>query len=105
MVAARKTRLYPSALMVPIVRILIRAYQWTISPVLSFLGGPASGCRFEPTCSRYFLEAVETHGVLRGSWLGLRRLGRCHPWGGKGYDAVPAACPNHGAHTSALVRE
>jgi putative membrane protein insertion efficiency factor len=76
--------------MVPIVRFLIRIYQWTISPVLSFLGGPGSGCRFQPTCSGYFLEAVETHGVLRGSWLGLRRLGRCQPWGGQGYDPVPA---------------
>ena len=75
--------------MVLIVRVLIRFYQWTISPVLSWLGGPGSGCRFEPTCSHYFLEAVERHGVLRGGWLGLKRLGRCQPWGGKGYDPVP----------------
>jgi putative membrane protein insertion efficiency factor len=52
--------------MLLIVRFLIRFYQWTISPVLSFLAGPENGCRFQPTCSRYFLEAVETHGVLRG---------------------------------------
>ena len=76
--------------MVAIVRILIRAYQWTISPVLSFLAGPGGGCRFEPPGSRYFLVAVETHGLLRGGWLGLRRLGRCQPWGGHGYDPVPA---------------
>ncbi|HMJ04720.1 MAG TPA: membrane protein insertion efficiency factor YidD [Chthoniobacterales bacterium] len=82
--------------MLLIVRFLIRAYQVTISPALSWLGGPGSGCRFEPTCSRYFLEAVETHGVLRGSWLGLRRLGRCHPWGGKGHDPVPPVCGLHG---------
>ncbi|MDQ2659005.1 MAG: membrane protein insertion efficiency factor YidD [Verrucomicrobiota bacterium] len=72
-----------------IVRFFIRAYQITLSPVLSWLGGPGSGCRFQPTCSHYFLKAVEVHGVLRGSWLGLRRLGRCQPWGGEGFDPVP----------------
>ena len=77
--------------MVRIVRFFIRAYQLTLSPVLSFLAGPGNGCRFEPTCSRYFLEAVETHGVLRGGWMGLRRLGRCQPWGGQGHDPVPPA--------------
>ena len=70
-------------------RILIRGYQWLISPMLSWLGGPGSGCRFEPSCSRYFLEAVETHGGFRGAWLGIKRLARCHPWGGLGYDPVP----------------
>ncbi len=106
MVAARKARLYPSALMLLIVRFLVRTYQLTISPVLSFLGGPGSGCRFEPTCSRYFLEAVETHGLWRGGWLGLRRLGRCHPWGGKGLDPVPPVCTDRAARTpSTLVCE
>lgn len=76
--------------MLLIVRFLVRLYQLTISPVLSFLGGPASGCRYRPTCSRYFLEAVERHGIWRGGWLGFRRLGRCHPWGGHGNDPVPA---------------
>jgi len=70
-------------------RFLIRAYQLVVSPVLSFLGGPGSGCRFEPTCSAYFLEALARHGFLRGTWMGLRRLGRCHPWGGQGHDPVP----------------
>ena len=72
-----------------VVRVLIRAYKLTLSPLLAILGGPASGCRFEPTCSIYFLQAVETHGLVRGSWLGLKRLGRCHPWGGSGFDPVP----------------
>jgi len=72
-----------------LIRILIRLYQWTFSPVLAALGGPGSGCRFEPSCSEYFLRAVETHGPLRGSWLGLKRIGRCHPWGGSGHDPVP----------------
>ncbi|PZR74019.1 MAG: membrane protein insertion efficiency factor YidD [Chthoniobacterales bacterium] len=70
-------------------RLFIRGYQLLLSPVLTFLGGPGSGCRFEPTCSVYFLEALEKHGVVRGTWLGLCRLGRCHPWGGRGHDPVP----------------
>ena len=103
MVAPRKARFYPTPLMVRAVRIFIRAYQLTISPVLSFLAGPGNGCRFEPTCSRYFLEAVETHGVLRGGWLGLRRLGRCHPWGGQGHDPVPRALTPDAAHKAHCV--
>ncbi len=46
-------------------------------------------CRFTPTCSQYAVEALRRHGPLRGSWLTLRRLSRCHPWGGSGYDPVP----------------
>lgn len=73
-----------------LVRIFIRFYQIMVSPVVSFLGGPGSGCRFSPSCSEYFLHAVETHGFLRGSWLGSKRLLRCHPWGGSGFDPVPS---------------
>jgi len=73
-----------------LIRLVIRGYQVCISPTLSWLTGqPNAGCRYEPTCSRYFLEAVETHGILRGSWMGIKRIGRCHPWGGQGYDPVP----------------
>ncbi len=72
-----------------LIRIFIRGYQVFISPVIHAIGGPGSGCRYTPTCSRYFLQAVETHGVLRGCWLGLCRIGRCHPWGGQGHDPVP----------------
>lgn len=70
---------------------LIRLYQWTVSPLL----GPR--CRFHPTCSRYALEAITTFGVLRGGWLAVRRIGRCHPWHPGGFDPVPAspACPDH----------
>ena len=75
--------------MAGLLRIFIRIYQMTISPMLSWLSGPGAGCRFEPTCSEYFLQAVEKFGVLRGSWLGLKRIGRCHPWGGCGLDPVP----------------
>jgi putative membrane protein insertion efficiency factor len=74
-----------------LIRICIRIYQITLSPLLVAIGGPGSGCRFQPTCSEYLLQAVETHGALRGSWLGLKRIGRCHPWGGSGHDPVPVA--------------
>jgi len=62
----------------------LRAYKLCLSPLIP----PA--CRFEPTCSEYAREAIETHGVARGAWLGARRLARCHPWGGHGFDPVPA---------------
>ena len=75
--------------MKPLIRLGIRAYQILVRPILHALGGPHAGCRFTPTCSNYFLEAVETHGSLKGSYLGIRRILRCHPWGGCGYDPVP----------------
>lgn len=63
--------------------LMVRGYQVGISPFLP----PA--CRYQPTCSAYAIEAVEKHGAARGSWLTIRRLLRCHPWGGSGYDPVP----------------
>jgi putative membrane protein insertion efficiency factor len=63
----------------------VRGYQLLLSPILP----PA--CRYEPSCSAYAIEALETHGAARGSWLTVRRLCRCHPWGGQGYDPVPPA--------------
>jgi len=63
--------------------ILIRGYQVGISPML-----PAS-CRYTPTCSAYAAEAIRRYGAARGSWLAAKRLMRCHPWGGHGYDPVP----------------
>ncbi len=62
---------------------LIKIYQWIISPVL----GPK--CRFTPTCSQYAAEALKRHGVFKGLWLAIKRVSRCHPWGGSGYDPVP----------------
>jgi uncharacterized protein len=67
----------------------IRAYRWTISPAQAFLFGPACGCRFMPTCSQYALEAIYSRGVLTGSALTVKRICRCHPWGGCGHDPVP----------------
>lgn len=64
---------------------LVRAYQWTLAGVL---GGR---CRFHPTCSEYAVEAVRTHGAMRGALLAARRLARCHPLGGSGVDPVPPA--------------
>jgi putative membrane protein insertion efficiency factor len=62
---------------------LVQLYQISLSPLL----GPA--CRFEPNCSRYAAEALEKFGLMRGFWLAARRVTRCHPLGGSGYDPVP----------------
>jgi hypothetical protein len=67
----------------------IRGYQVVVSPLLHLLAGPYSGCRFQPTCSEYARQAIETHGAAHGSLLALRRICRCHPWGGCGCDPVP----------------
>lgn len=64
---------------------LVTLYRWGISPLL----GPR--CRFTPTCSTYMIDAVRTHGAIRGGWLGLRRIGRCHPFSDGGFDPVPPA--------------
>ena len=61
----------------------VRAYRLLFSPWVGH------GCRYQPTCSAYALEALEKHGAIKGSWLAARRIGRCHPMGGHGYDPVP----------------
>jgi uncharacterized protein len=66
-----------------VLKFLIRAYQLALSPLL----GPR--CRFYPSCSHYTLEAIESHGALRGSWLGAKRICRCHPFHEGGFDPVP----------------
>lgn len=72
------TKLVSKLLILP-----VRFYQLCISPML-----PRS-CRFTPTCSQYAIEALSKHGPLKGSWLAIKRILRCHPWGGSGYDPVP----------------
>ena len=67
---------------------LVRAYQ-AVAGVLR--AGRPSPCRFDPSCSAYAVEALSAHGLARGCWLTARRLGRCHPWGGQGWDPVPEA--------------
>ena len=63
--------------------LLIKFYQKCLSPILPNV------CRYTPSCSEYFIQALQIHGVIKGSWLGVKRILRCHPWGGKGYDPVP----------------
>jgi len=63
--------------------LLIRFYQIAISPYT-----PAS-CRYTPTCSQYVIESLQIHGLFKGGWLGIKRISKCHPWGGSGYDPVP----------------
>ena len=66
---------------------LVRFYQAAISPYTP------SACRYSPTCSSYTLEALKKHGVFKGGWLAIKRIGSCHPWGGSGYDPVPEKEP------------
>lgn len=70
----------------------VKLYQWLISP---FLG---NNCRFYPSCSAYCIEAMESHGVIKGLYLGIRRLLRCHPYSQGGYDPVPGCCSDEQPH-------
>lgn len=69
-------------LILPLI-LLIKVYQFFISPLLPGV------CRYRPTCSQYTIEALRTHGLVKGLYLGIKRILRCHPWGGSGYDPVP----------------
>ena len=86
MIAPTMTEVVRALLIAP-----IRIYQWTISPLLG------ANCRYAPSCSAYAEEAIATHGAVRGAWLALRRMLRCHPWGGSGYDPVPPV-RHHASH-------
>lgn len=67
---------------------LLKAYRAAISPLYGQV------CRYHPSCSAYALEAVTRHGSIRGTWLAVRRVGRCHPWAAGGYDPVPGSVPS-----------
>ena len=77
----------------------IRAWRFAISPLYGQV------CRYHPTCSAYALEAVTVHGALRGTWLSVRRIGRCHPWAAGGYDPVPPRATPAAVHVSPLQLE
>lgn len=68
---------------------MVRVYQVVISAPLHFICGPFSGCRFSPSCSQYFIDAVVVNGPFKGAAQGLWRILRCNPWGGQGYDPPP----------------
>ncbi len=80
MTAIRKMVIFPFLL-------LVKGYQLLISPLF-----PPS-CRYTPTCSTYMIEALQEWGLIKGTWLGLRRISKCHPWGGHGHDPVPKKQP------------
>lgn len=92
-------RAYVTAALKLFMRALIRFYQIVISPLI----GPR--CRFAPTCSEYAMEAIALHGPFMGVWLAARRLVRCHPWGGSGFDPVPQQRTADHHHTSACGRD
>ncbi|MGY8923538.1 MAG: membrane protein insertion efficiency factor YidD [Flavobacteriales bacterium] len=72
----KKILIYPFVL-------LVKGYQSFLSPLL-----PPS-CRYQPTCSQYTIEVLKKYGLFKGSWLGMKRISKCHPWGGNGYDPIP----------------
>ncbi|MBC7693003.1 MAG: membrane protein insertion efficiency factor YidD [Methylotenera sp.] len=76
----------------------VRAYRVFISPFIHLLAGPAYGCRFQPTCSEYAAQALETHGWIEGGRLSLMRVCKCHPWGPMGEDPVPSRLQSTHSH-------
>ncbi len=88
--------------MSPLARLLalpVRGYRLILSPWLGW------SCRYQPTCSQYALDALESHGALRGGWLALRRIARCNPWGGSGYDPVPGSGCDCGENALSPTRD
>ena len=77
-----------------VVSLPIRAYRLIGSPWVGH------GCRYQPTCSAYAMEALERHGGIKGTWLTIKRVGSCHPFGGSGYDPVPGVDPDHDSKKS-----
>lgn len=87
---------------------MVRIYRWVLSPLKSAIFGPFARCRYQPSCSEYALQALLEHGAIRGTWLALKRIGRCHPFAGHGYDPVPPARkrgPKAGEHVDVDIQE
>jgi putative membrane protein insertion efficiency factor len=87
---------------------VLGAYKFAISPVLHAVSGTAGACRFQPTCSEYAAIAISEHGIVRGGWMALRRLSRCHPFHRGGFDPVPLkpssyAHPPHSSNPQSLA--
>jgi len=80
-----------------LLRAFVRGYQLLVRPLLP------GACRYEPSCSRYALDALERHGAMAGSWLAVRRVLRCHPWSEGGYDPVPEAEPRRASTRRAVA--
>lgn len=78
-----------TATSIPQRSLLARGFLFLVVGYQHVSAGRPSPCRFMPSCSQYAVEAVEAHGAVRGGWLATRRICRCHPWGGHGYDPVP----------------
>lgn len=72
-----------------VIKVASAIYRWFISPTIHLIAGSGMGCRFEPTCSAYAVEALHSHGLVDGACFALKRILRCNPWGGSGYDPVP----------------
>jgi uncharacterized protein len=83
---------------------LLGAYKYAISPLLHAVSGVAGACRFQPTCSEYAAIAVSEYGILRGGWMALRRLSRCHPFCRGGFDPVSVNQSHHGERSSPGTR-
>ncbi len=83
----------PSEILIPVAKLALALYRWIISPLIHTLAGPGFGCRFQPTCSEYSRQAIDHFGLSKGVWLSIRRISRCHPFGGSGYDPLPVISP------------
>lgn len=81
-----------------LIKACIRGYQLIISPMIG------QRCRFQPTCSSYALEAIEKHGTIKGGYLGIKRILRCHPWGSGGYDPVPSISGRNTANNQSEIK-
>jgi putative membrane protein insertion efficiency factor len=92
-----------SSSVVGMLTLVIRAYQLTISPAQTFLFGATGGCRYTPSCSAYAIEALREHGPAGGTMLTVKRICRCHPWGGCGADPVPPKDQRAGVGSSQVI--